>query len=292
MNNESAANSFCFFGKLPQFPDFIRYKSSSEEFITFDNWLQGGISSAKLNLGSSWKDQYSSSENVDFFFPVINSEFILTGTLHPSSDKSGRQFPFVVFSVLPKSFFSPDQTGTLPLILNSIFYKAKQLYSLASRTLEINDIVNEFNKSEIRLNSASAAENIFSEYLSTTTISDLLARIQFEKSFNSNSEIPDSNSALVKFISDEENYNFDTGFFLYFSHLLFSQSKGVPYFFKSFSNTNEVTINIYFNQPDANEFTRIIAGSHSSAWIIDPLFNDVNPGITLKELTDNIHFSN
>lgn len=286
MNNESSANSFCFFGKLPQYPDFIRYKSSSEEFIIFDNWLQRGIATAKQDLGSSWKDIYSNSQNVDFFFPVKNSEYILSGTFHPSSDRSGRQFPFVVFSELPKSFFNPNQAGTFPLILNSVFYRAKQLHSVASKTSEINDIVNEFNKTEVRLNSASAAENILNEYLENTTLNDFLSRTKIETSLSERVELSDSGSIALRFISDDENNNFDTGFAIYFSFVLYNRSNSMPYFFKTSKSDEKVELFIYFNHPDAAEFTKLISGGRSTDKIISSLLNNNNPHISLKDFID------
>lgn len=286
MSNESAGNSYCFFGKLPQYPDFIKYKATSEGFILFDNWLQKGIASAKLNLGSNWKEYYSNSSCFDFFFPVQNSDYVLVGVLQPSFDKSNRQFPFLVFTELGAAMFNTDVFGSMPLILNSLYYRAKQLYSAALKSFEVNEIVSELYNTEVRLNSVSAANKIFTEYLESTTVGDFLYRTNIETSIGSKAELSDAGSITLRYITDEDYYNFDTGFAIYFMSILYNRLDRIPYFFKTINSDGTAELFIYFNHPDFAEFTRLISGDRSTVKIKNSLLNDNNPHISLKKYID------
>lgn len=279
-NTSTDKNYFGFFGKLPQFPDFIKFRSSSDEFNILDDWIQKGIISAKLSFGNNWKEIYSNSDSYEFVFPVSKYNKIVAGTLNPGYDKAGRQFPFVVFSVFEDSFFNSFQIGILPLILNSFYYRAKQLYLYSLKAQELNEIIDEFNKAEIRISSANAANEIFDEYLSMTTVNELYSRIKFSNSLN------DSEPSLdYKFYyqTDDENSNFDTGFILeMISSKIKSDAKQLCFFKYTDSNYN-VRLFFYDNIPEPTEFPRLVLGKFTS-YPINLVLGQPVPDISLKEL--------
>ncbi|MFO7523892.1 MAG: type VI secretion system-associated protein TagF [Ignavibacteriaceae bacterium] len=284
MSNESiAANSFGFFGKLPQFPDFIKYRAGAEEFILFDDWLQKGISSAKLKLGSDWKDLYSNSNNIEFVFPIKRYNKIISGVLFPSMDKSGRQYPFIIFSILQNKIISPHQASSLPLVFNSFFYRVKQLFNITSKSADLNQILSEFNKAEFRLNPVLAAETIFNEYLDSTSLNEFINRISIENLNYHSIEQTEYNSFNISFGTDEDNYNFDTGFIIYLSSRLYGQSTTLAYIFKSITDNSKVKLSMYFNQPEPTEYVNMIINSNTTKDVFKPLMDIDNSNISLRE---------
>ncbi len=284
MNSDSfIKNYFGFFGKLPQFPDFIKYRASNDEFNLLDDWIQKGIISAKLAYSNNWKEVYTKLSSYEFIFPLSNLNKIIAGTLNPGYDKSGRQFPFIVFSIFESNSFNFCRIGILPLILNSFFYKAKQLYFYSLKVSELNDIINEFNKTEIRISSVLAAENIFDEYLSSTTVDELLNRIKFATDNNSFMNSDSTGNFIFNFNSDDENNNFDTGFFL---EMLNTKSKNVniiPCFFKNTDRNHKVKIYFYSSIPEPTEFPKLI-NTELSKYTPVVFWDQTKRKLTLTEL--------
>lgn len=280
-------NSLGFFGKLPQFPDFIKYRAGAEEFILFDDWLQKGIASAKSKLGNSWKDLYSNSNNFEFFFPTKRNDSIISGVLFPSEDKSGRQYPFIIFSILQNNPFSPNQAGSLPLVLNSFYYRAKQLFNNVSESTDLNQILSEFNKTEFRLNPVLAAETIFNEYLESTSAKEFISRTRFDNINNNVYEQTENNSIAINFRTDDDNNNFDTGFIIHLYTILFGQTKIFPYIFKTLTADSIVELFLYFNQPEPTEYVKLINSWKSTINVFNPLFDKININISLREFLNN-----
>lgn len=286
MNNEiSSVNNFSFFGKLPQFPDFISHRAGSQEFRILDDWLQKGIAQAKMQLGSEWKPSYQNSGYFDFFFPIANTKRIITGVINSSNDKSGRDFPFIVFSLMPAQLFYSNSYGTLPLILNSFFYRAKQLFNYSIDSNDVGKIISYFDKSEIRLNSFSAANKIFDEYLITTTASEFINRINIDLSDEFVRTPEDKNYLAFRFTTDDENYNFDTGFLISLFSVLFKTSNAIPCFFKTITPSHTVKLYVYFTQPETSEYSKIITGNTDN-YSLNALTEYNNKDISLKDLLD------
>lgn len=279
-NTSSDKNYFGFFGKLPQFPDFIKYRASSDEFNILDDWIQKGIISAKLSFGNNWKEIYNNSNCYEFIFPVSKFNKIIAGTLNPGYDKAGRQFPFVVFSLFEDSFFNSLQIGILPLILNSFFYRAKQLYLYSLKAQELSEIVDEFNKAEIRISSANAANEIFDEYLSLTTVNELFSRMKLVNNFNDSEPSIDYK---LRYQTDEENSNFDTGFILEMIRGKIKSDAKQSCFFKHTDSNYNVRLFFYENIPEPTEFPKLVSGEFTS-YPVNILLGQPAPSIVLKEL--------
>ncbi|HSL90928.1 MAG TPA: type VI secretion system-associated protein TagF [Ignavibacteriaceae bacterium] len=279
-------NGFSFFGKLPQFPDFIKHKAVSDEFSILDNWIQKGIISSKLSFGNSWKEFYDGSQSFEFIFPIESSDKIICGILHPGMDKSGRQFPFIVFTLFRREFFSSFRIGTAPLVLNSFFYKAKQLFLFSLKSQGLNEIVNEFNKAEIRIGSVIAAENVFEEYLSATTLLELINRLKFKSVNEKNNRSNSTETFSMSFCSDDENINFDTGYIIELIRIKMRSQKNIPYIFKTSDQNFKVSLYVYPALPEPTEFPKLISGKVSDLNLKDFISTE-NLNIILKDLIIN-----
>ena len=284
MNSDSnLGNGFSFFGKLPQFPDFIKHKAVSDEFSILDDWIQKGIISSKLAFGNSWKEIYENSQSFEFILPFESSNKIICGVINPGFDKSGRHFPFIVFMFFKREFFDSFRIGTVPLVLNSFFYKAKQLFQYSLKSQGLNEIVNEFNKAEIRISSVIAAENVFTEYLSSTTLAELIYRLKLKSVKGNYSAASSSDIFSFSYCSDDENINFDTGFILELIKNKIGSGQNIPNIFKTSDQNFKVRLHVYPSLPEPTEFPKLISGEVSDLNLKDFIFAE-NNDITLENL--------
>jgi type VI secretion system ImpM family protein len=88
-----------YFGKLPGYPDFIKFNSGDTEFCRFDEWIQKGMHSAKLKF-NDWKSLYRKAPPYNFIIPGKETDKVLAGLLYFSYDKHEREFPFIIFTSL------------------------------------------------------------------------------------------------------------------------------------------------------------------------------------------------
>jgi len=92
---KSHGSSIGYFGKLPNFPDFIKFNAGSDEILILDKWIQEGIVLAKSLFKNKWKEYYRNSDSYMFIYPFTSNTII--GIIKPCTDKSGREFPFLMF---------------------------------------------------------------------------------------------------------------------------------------------------------------------------------------------------
>ncbi|HVO74582.1 MAG TPA: type VI secretion system-associated protein TagF [Ignavibacteriaceae bacterium] len=113
-----------YFGKLPNFPDFIKYNAAMPEILILDKWIQDGILWGRKtgknyfrNTQAGRGNAFDISSPLYFLFPFTRTENILLGIIYPSSDKTGREFPFIIFMSLSK-----NKTSGLPAYLFPLFF--------------------------------------------------------------------------------------------------------------------------------------------------------------------------
>ena len=110
-----------YFGKLPGFPDFIKYNSAGKEIIVIDTWLQEGLALAKLKIKNDWKSYYNSLNKMNFIFPFTGTDNITIGNISSSNDKSGRSYPFIMFSLFNKNSITELSNYLIPYAFKEIF---------------------------------------------------------------------------------------------------------------------------------------------------------------------------
>ncbi|MEM9783766.1 MAG: type VI secretion system-associated protein TagF [Pseudomonadota bacterium] len=94
--------AFGYYGKIPGTGDFIRRDLSPGFTEPWDAWLQGLIIDGRGMLGQGWQDAYFTAPIWRFTLPadVAGPEAVI-GTLMPSVDRVGRQFPFTLAGQIP-----------------------------------------------------------------------------------------------------------------------------------------------------------------------------------------------
>ena len=118
-----------FFGKLPEFPDFVGRRLPRSFLDPWDNWLQQGILSSRERLGVSWLDTYLTSPIWRFVLtPSVCGAGAWTGVLMPSVDRVGRHFPLTLVADLP------PEIGVFPMLAETSWFE--RLEQLALSTLD------------------------------------------------------------------------------------------------------------------------------------------------------------
>jgi type VI secretion system ImpM family protein len=124
-NNPNISTGF--FGKLPGFNDFIKYNAAGKEILTIDNWIQEGLALAKLKYKNQWKNYYDNLSNVNFVYPFTGTDSTTIGVIAPGNDKSGRSFPFLMFSNIKKNIDDELSFYLLPYIFKDLFYSFDEI---------------------------------------------------------------------------------------------------------------------------------------------------------------------
>jgi type VI secretion system protein ImpM len=87
-----------YFGKIPANGDFVRHRLPPEFISQWDQWLQSGIASSKVQLGADgWLDTYLTSPVWRFALSEgVCNEQAWAGIMLPSVDRVGRYFPLTL----------------------------------------------------------------------------------------------------------------------------------------------------------------------------------------------------
>ncbi len=168
---------FGYFGKLPNFPDFVRYNSAGEELLAFDKWIQEGITGSKLKLKSAWEKIFKNSPLYSFLFNYQGSKKFLAGSLFPSEDKSSRYYPFITILKFNKSFIDFDRLFMMPVILKDFSEKMFSAYNFLAKCNNVKELDNFIESYELDIKNFNAYENDYAEYLQNTKLNDFWERI-------------------------------------------------------------------------------------------------------------------
>lgn len=93
MNGELALN-ISYFGKLPSRGDFLKAQGNNHQLIAMlDRWAGQGLE--QLSQDVAWKQLYDMGHPLNFAILGSRSRGAVAGHLLPSTDASGRRFPFM-----------------------------------------------------------------------------------------------------------------------------------------------------------------------------------------------------
>ncbi len=97
------------YGKHPSADDFLRQSAGSAIVRALDEWLSNALAAA-ARLIPGWEDVYPEAAPVSFLFtaPDPKASALLLGTLAPSTDRIGRQYPLILFAELEHELLARD----------------------------------------------------------------------------------------------------------------------------------------------------------------------------------------
>ena len=87
---------FGLFGKLQSKRDFIAVATPRSFLSVWEPWLQGCISSSRMQLGDKWQDAFLTAPIWRFWLGAEICGTTITGAIMPSMDGVGRYFPLTV----------------------------------------------------------------------------------------------------------------------------------------------------------------------------------------------------
>jgi len=268
------------FGKLPKFADFVKFNSGNSGIISFDTWLQNGLQHAKAKLSTSFDNFYSQSNSIQFIFPIQNSSNTLLGTFIPSNDKSGRKYPFIIFTLFNHSTVNKNSYLQPMLFENFFLNSTKNIYQTKDMD-KLDDIIteikNQFIHNETNL---SYTKLKYRNFLNATTNNQFWNRLfkNFEDErkyliFYNLIEIlsPFRNRQITNFtlglkipIDSKSNYIFtDISFWINVCSRLVNNMSLQPYlFWEQNSKTDTNYLTLFMNQPPFDNYTHFIHPSY------------------------------
>lgn len=94
---QTDTQAVAYFGKIPVHGDFVRRNANGAAVRAMDAWVQEGLYYAKTRLRAPAESDYADAGASAFFYHDGSSGPLL-GVLHPSWDRVGRAYPFVVLA--------------------------------------------------------------------------------------------------------------------------------------------------------------------------------------------------
>jgi type VI secretion system ImpM family protein len=159
-----------FYGKLPNFSDFIRYNAGGSEVRALDRWLQEGLYAAAHYFGQDWNGAYERAPAYHFVFSPEDAGVLLVGILQPSRDKSERKYPFCVALKKEKRTFEEKTVPLIPLIFDLFFEESREIIQLGMEGFPLSNLAERIDdlKTSVEEN-LEASHRSFREYLAGTT---------------------------------------------------------------------------------------------------------------------------
>jgi type VI secretion system ImpM family protein len=264
-----------YFGKLPKFADFAKYNASGDEILLMDYWIQEGIRLAKLKYKNNWKIYYKNTSPIYFIFPFTGTERITIGIICPSEDKSGRNFPFLIFGNIKKDLISGSQVHLLPLNFKGYFESITEVYNNIYLTEDLSEMKLQTNNLSDLTISTKSSENIYDNYLADTSVEKLfqqsLNNFDYDKVhtvsdlFENRIEIIE-HSPAVKFNFDfqADNKLLDTCFYIQLLLKIFERTNFFPAVFWNTIQDELISLSLYFQKPTPLNFLDLINSSDES----------------------------
>ena len=246
-----------YFGKLPVFNDFVKYNAGNEEILILDKWLQEGIILVKQKLKNDWKSIYKNSLPLRFFYPFTGTENFVSGIIFPSNDRSDREFPFLIFFLLNKSFFDRAPFYLIPLIFSNDYNSFEEIFNNINNNTSVSNLNEFINQISTSLFEVTPGE-LYQTFINDSLQKDFWQRIfrdpSNEKKYNMvnnifNPEIKNSTVALkFNFYSDNENNVLDICFLL--NVIALSKNNFfLPAMFWTKNINNEILLYMFPSQP-------------------------------------------
>lgn len=160
-----------FYGKLPNFSDFVRHNASGSEVRALDRWLQEGLYAAAHHFGRNWNEAYERTSAYHFIFsPEDTGGGVLVGILQPSRDRSERKYPFCVALKEEKRTFDEKAMPLIPLVFELFFKESREIIQLGMEGFPLSNLAERIDDlgSSVETN-VEAGHRSFREYLAETT---------------------------------------------------------------------------------------------------------------------------
>ncbi|QCE35296.1 type VI secretion system-associated protein TagF [Acetobacteraceae bacterium] len=115
-NSFNISNRISYFGKLPQYGDFLKGNLPEKVYITLDEWISTELREAQRHCGGHFDQKWLKAPIYYFALKKNNNLFQKStfGVWMPSLDKANRPFPFLLFLFLPENIDFQEGINSTP----------------------------------------------------------------------------------------------------------------------------------------------------------------------------------
>ncbi len=274
MPNQKIVNGY--FGKIPAFPDFIKFNTGNNEIMMLDKWLQDGIVSAKRKLKSDWEKIYRNSKAFIFFYPFTDTDRFISGIIAPGNDSKGRNYPLIIFFIIKKKQIQKIPFYLVPLIFKDQYNDFIKIINGINDNISLN-VLNERMSSTAGFTVSTQADELYQKYLHQTTQGDFWRKVSSnsvqDKKYRIaanifNPEFRNSNAALKISISSEvKTDTYDISFLLNLISLARSNVVS-PALFWSLAGSQNIDLYLFPSKPAAVNYLDLIYPDNENANIL------------------------
>lgn len=267
MFNRTSANKHIaagFFGKLPGFPDFIKHNSAGKEILSIDTWIQEGLALAKLKIKNNWKNYYNNLPKMNFIYPFTGTDNIILGSIVSSGDKSGRSYPFIMFSLINKSLIAGSSQFLIPYDCKEIFFGFEKIISENLTAVDTANLKSSVENLSISIPDSVNISSDNKNFLSTFKLVNVFEleedkEILISDLFEKHIKVFDHFISLeYKLYPDKQNEFFLIGFFVDLIKVIFKNHNSIPLVFWYQVKENSGSVLISFTKPTAKDFVDLL----------------------------------
>lgn len=253
-----------FFGKLPEFSDFIKYNASGKEILVLDNWIQEGLTLAKIKYKNEWKIYYNNCSKIYFIYPYAGTDNITLGIIYPAKDKSGRSYPFIMFVNISKSFISGLRCYLIPSAFEQVYNSFNNIVDSNNSTEDLTNLKFLTTSVKIEELNISSLNDEYSRFIMAKHLGDII-NFKGESSIRLTDLFLDRINILehlcvINFLSNsnEQKDSHLVGFYIDLMQRLFKETESIPGIFWIHKNNHSGFLILSFTKPSPKDFIDLI----------------------------------
>ena len=268
INSQNVSTGF--FGKLPGFTDFIKYNAAGKEILSIDNWLQEGLALAKLKYKNEWKNYYNNSLSLNFVYPFTGTDNTTIGVISPSNDKSGRSFPFIMFSNIKKNVNDSSSFYLIPSAHIEIFHLLEDIVAANKSTEDTFGLKSLIDNIKLSFVNDVLVANDYKKFISENKLSDVFD-LDNENKFNLNDYFENKLKIFEHFICfsyteylNHSNNSFMISYYIQLLQKIFKYSDSTPGIFWTQLDDKSWLLFLIFTKPTPKDFIDLLIYDRTS----------------------------
>lgn len=259
-----------FFGKLPGFTDFIKYNAAGKEILTIDNWLQEGLALAKLKYKNDWKNYYNNSLTLNFVYPFTETDNATIGIISPSNDKSGRSFPFLMFSNIKRNVNDSLSFYLIPSARREIFNLFEDIVEANKSVEDTSGLKSLINNMKLSFVNDVLVANDYKKFISENKLYNVFD-LDNENKFNLNDYFENKLKIFEHFICfsytkelNHSNNSFMISYSVQLLQKIFKYSNSTPGIFWTQLDDKSWLLFLIFTKPTPKDFVDLLIYNRTS----------------------------
>lgn len=267
--NKNIASGF--FGKLSGFPDFIKYNSAGKEILSIDTWIQEGLALAKLKMKNDWKNYYNILPKMNFIYPFTGTDNITVGSIVSSGDRSGRSYPFIMFSLINKCLIAESSQFLIPYDCKEIYLRFEKIISENLNAVDTANLKTGVENLSISIPDSVNISSDYKNFLSTFKLINLFEleegkEILLSELFEKHIKIYDHFVSFSYKLSPDKHDDFIiVSLFVQLSQMIFKNINSIPAAFWYQVKENSGLVLISFTKPTAKDYVDLLLLNNSES---------------------------